>query len=181
MSKYVKLSISIIIFLWLVWLVDFLMPMFSLNRFGIIPRNYYGLRGIVCSPFLHGSFTHLLSNSIPLFILLLTLFMFYTKIAFRVILYSVLLGGLLVWLMGRSGSVHIGASGLIYSLIAFLIASGVLRRDLKSIAIALIVFFTYGGLIWGVLPSKPWISWEGHLFGMISGLVFAYRYRKIKL
>ena len=181
MGKYVKLSISIVMFLWLIRLIDFLLPGLFLNRFGIIPRNYYGLRGIICSPFLHGSFTHLLSNSIPLFVLLLTLFVFYSKIAFRILLYSMLLGNLLVWLMGRSGSVHIGASGLIYSLTAFLIASGILRKDLKSIAIALVIFFTYGGLIWGVLPSKPWISWEGHLFGMISGLVFAYRYRKIKL
>lgn len=181
MRKNIKLSISLVAVLWLVWGINILLPIIDLNNFGIIPRNSHGLAGIVCAPFLHGNFAHLLSNSAPLLILLLTLFTFYTKTALKIILYSTVLGGALVWLMGRSTSVHIGASGLIYGLAAFLITSGILRKDFKSLLIAIMVFLMYGGLIWGVFPSKPWISWEGHFFGMVSGIVLAYYYRRAKV
>jgi len=101
------------------------------------------------------------------------LFTFYEKHALEVIIESVLLGGILVWIFGRSAS-HIGISGLIYSLAAFLIMAGLLKKDIKSLLVSVLILFLYGGLIWGVFPGRFWISWEGHLFGAAAGVLIAF-------
>ncbi len=166
-----------IIFLLTIWIVFILQSIgFNLNQYGIIPRNMWGLRGIIFAPFLHGNLAHISSNSPTVFLFSVVLFVFYPKLAVRVMIFSVLIGGFLVWLFARS-AVHLGASGLIFSLLGFLLASGLFRKNLKSILISGIIFFIYGGLIWGVLPSQPHISFEGHLFGFIAGIFLAYLYR----
>ncbi len=181
MIKKIKIALYFIAILWGVHLIN--VSLLDLNQFGIRPRNLEGLWGIIFSPFLHGNFIHLISNSGPLYILVLVLLVFYQRIAFRVIFFSTILGGGLLWAFGRSEMngnplVHIGASGLIYSLIAFLILSGFLQKNVKAILIAIVIFFMYGGVVWGIFPGKPWVSWDGHLFGAIGGILVAYWFRK---
>ena len=153
-------------------LVDWALPI-KINAFGIIPRTQSGLIGIVSAPFLHANLSHLVSNTFPLIAMLITLVVFYEKKVVKVILGVVLLSGILVWCFGREAN-HIGASGLIYGLAGFLIANGIIERKVLSIVISVIIAITYGGLIYGVLPTRPDVSWEGHLFGAISGVVMSY-------
>ncbi|MDJ0840378.1 MAG: rhomboid family intramembrane serine protease [Acidobacteriota bacterium] len=150
----------------------------SFTHFGMFPRDWKHLYGIVTMPFLHKDFGHLYANSFGVFVLTMALFQFYEKVAWRVILHSVLWGGVMVWIIARP-AYHIGASGLIYSLTAFLFLSGILRRDRASVGVMLIVAFLYGGAIWGVFPIHPGISWEGHLCGAIVGCLLAVRYRRV--
>jgi len=176
LKKNFALALYFIIIIWLVFIINRLFNL-ELTNLGILPRHISGLTGIIFCPFLHGNFVHLISNTLPAFVLLSALSFFYKELSFKVIVFSVILGGLFVWLIGRS-SYHIGASGLIYAIAAFLVASGVYRRNFLSILIAIIILLLYGGLIWGVFPTKFYISWEGHLGGAISGIFLAYLYRK---
>lgn len=150
---------------------------YGIKSYGIRPQKLEGLTGIFTSPFLHGDINHLYNNSIPLFVLSLALFYFYNKIAWKVILYGILLSGLLTWIIGRSGN-HIGASGLIYVLVSFIFFKGILAKYYRLIALSLIIIFLYGSMIWYVFPIKDGISWEGHLGGLITGLLFALIFRK---
>ena len=120
-----------------------------------------------------------MSNSFPLLILLTGLFWFYTKIAWRILALSIIIGDSLVWVLARS-LVHIGASGIIFSLVAFFISSAIFKKNFKSLLLGIIVFFMYGGIIWGVLPGQAGVSWEGHLFGFITGILLAYFFRDVK-
>ena len=149
----------------------------SLNSFGILPRDFVGLRGILFSPFIHGGFDHIVSNTFPVLILGTAIYYFYRKSANYVILYSFLMTGLWTWAMARS-SFHIGASGLIYAWGAFLFASGAINKNKRMMGLSLLVVFIYGSLIWGVLPLMPNISFESHLFGAIAGFILAYVFRK---
>ena len=183
MTKNIRLSLYFVAILWIVHLIDFL-PI-NLKNFGVTPRTFDGLWGIIFSPFLHANFLHLISNTVPIFVLLFVVLQFYGRIAYKVVGLAVLLGGSLLWTFGRSemnGTAlnHIGASGLIYSLIAFLIASGIFQKKIMAVVIAFVIFFTYGGVIWGVFPGKPWVSWDGHLFGAIAGILVAYGFRRKK-
>jgi membrane associated rhomboid family serine protease len=145
---------------------------------GILPRDMIGILGIISGPIVHANFSHLLSNTMPLLILGWTIFFFYSKVSYKSFIVIYVLTGLLVWLFARE-VYHIGASGIVYGLVSFLFFSGIFRRDNKSIAIALIVTFLYGGIIWGVLPGQKGISWESHLFGGIAGIITAFIFRKI--
>jgi len=165
-----------VLFLWFVFWFEMKFG-YNFNKYGIIPRSFKGLRGIVFSPFIHSDIKHLYSNSIPLFVLLFTLIYFYRKIAFKVLIYGALLSGFLTWIYARR-SYHIGASGIIYLLFTFLFFSGVFRKNIRLIAVALAVIFVYGSMIWYILPIKEGVSWEGHLSGFFVGLVFAFVYRK---
>ena len=166
--------------LWAVFAVS-LIPGLNLNdHFGLIPRSAEGLPGIFAMPFLHGSFSHLLNNTVPLVVLLMLLFSSRTH-PIGIILCLVILSGSMLWLFGRNTGAngpmgHIGASGLIYALIAFLIMAGILERKMVPLAISVLVGFLYGGtLIWGVFPiSGENISWDGHLMGAVAGGVFAW-------
>ncbi|MBE7644495.1 rhomboid family intramembrane serine protease [Tenacibaculum finnmarkense genomovar ulcerans] len=170
-SKKHKYTIQLIVFLYVVHVVSFFIP---ITQFGIIPRTFNGLIGIFTSPFLHGGIWHLISNTLPLIILLTVLNFFYPKKTLTVILFIILIGGTLVWLFARSAN-HIGASGLIYGLAAFLITNGLLERKLIPLLVSLGVAILYGGLIWGLVPSlKSHISWEGHLFGAVAGVVISF-------
>lgn len=171
-------SLRFIGIMWAIEIIDTLIP-YQLDTLGIYPRTIHGLIGILFAPFLHGDFTHLMYNTLPMFFLLFTLKSFYPKIASKVLWGSVVTGGALVWLLARQ-AYHIGASGLIYSLVAFMIAFGILQRRPLSIIISILIFISYGGLIYGVLPTNPMVSWEGHLYGAFAGLFYAYRFRNVK-
>lgn len=182
-SQQFKYSNSVILYplmiVFAIWLVFWYQVGvdYSIKSFGIRPQKVEGLLGVVTSPFLHGDISHIYNNSIPLFVLSLALFYFYKKIAWKVILYGVLLSGLLTWFIAKSGN-HIGASGLIYVLVSFIFFKGIFAKHYRLIALSLMVIFLYGGMIWYVFPVKQGMSWEGHLSGLITGLIFALVFRK---
>ena len=168
------------IFVFLMWLVKIIEVLFDidLSRFGIYPLTVQGLPGILFSPFIHADFTHLFSNSIPLFLLSLALFYFYSEVALKVFIWTYFLTGLLVWFAGREAW-HIGASGIVYGLASFLFFSGIIRRYFRLIALSLLIVFLYGSMIWGLFPGVyKNVSWESHMLGFISGVVLAVWYRK---
>lgn len=144
----------------------------SLNQFGLIPREISGLIGIFTAPFLHGSLWHFFSNIVPFAIFS---FLLFQHGAYRFVLVSlccICVSGLLVWGLGRS-AIHVGASGLIYGYFGYLLLAGILSKEIKLILISLFIGFGYGGLVFGMLPGMPFVSWEGHLFGFVTGLACA--------
>ncbi|NES82649.1 MAG: rhomboid family intramembrane serine protease [Moorea sp. SIO1G6] len=167
--------------MWIVELVDIFIFGRKLDLYGIIPRNPIGLRGILFAPFLHGGFSHLISNTIPFLVLGWFVMLQETSDFFVVTTITMLVGGLGVWLLGAPNSVHIGASVLIFGYLGFLLFRGFFERNLPSIFLSILVGFLYGGLVWGVLPSQPHVSWQGHLFGFIGGILAARLLAKRKL
>ena len=165
------------ILLWIIYLVTYLFDIYP-YKLGVLPRNLSGLVGVFTSPLIHGGFSHLVSNTAPLILMGLGIFYFYTKVAYKVFTIIYFGTGILVWIFGR-GVYHIGASGIIYGFVSFLFFSGIFRKDNRSIALALVVIFLYGGLIWGVLPVEKGVSWESHLFGAIVGLISAFIFKKV--
>ncbi len=164
-----------ILILWLVWFVETELDL-DFTTWGIFPRRISGLRGIIFAPFIHANIRHLANNSLPLFFLMAGTLYFYREVGYKVFLYIWLLGGFLVWL-GARDAYHIGASGIIYGLAAFLFFSGIFRNYVPLIAISLLVVFLYGGMIWGVFPLMERMSWESHLLGALTGTLLAYIYR----
>lgn len=163
----------------LIWSVFYFENVFNidLSVFGILPRTVSGLKGVVLSPFLHGNLSHITNNSLPLFILTTALIYFYRDVSLKVLFYGVLLSGLITWLIGRE-SFHIGASGLIYVLVSFIFFKGLMTKYYRLMALSFAVVVMYGGMIWYVFPDiDKTISWEGHLAGLISGFVFAIRFK----
>ncbi|MGC9503185.1 rhomboid family intramembrane serine protease [Baaleninema sp.] len=144
----------------------------QLNAFGIYPREPDTLRGILFMPFLHGNFTHLISNTVPFLILGWLVMVRGIRDFFIVTAAAMLLGGVGVWLFGAPG-IHIGASGVVFGYLGFLLLRGLFERSFQSIALSLMVGFFYGGLVGGILPGQPGISWEGHLFGFLGGILAA--------
>jgi len=144
---------------------------------GIRPREWNGILGSLTSPLMHGSWEHVFNNSIPLLVLGTALIYFYPSLAFKTTLMIWIASGLMVWLTGRDGTNHIGASGLVYGLVTFLFFSGVIRKYQPLVAISLLVVFLYGGLIWGLLPIQEKVSWEGHLWGAVVGAILAYQFK----
>ena len=169
-------SVTFVILLWLVKIFEFEFKM-EFSNWGTRPLSVIGLRGIIFSPFIHANFEHLMANSFPGFILTFSLFFFYRKSAYVIFILIYLLSGFCVWLAGRE-AVHIGVSGVIYGLAAFLFMSGVISFNIRLLTISLLVALLYGGLFWGIFPIKPEISWESHLWGGVSGLGLALLYRK---
>jgi membrane associated rhomboid family serine protease len=162
-----------------VWFIFFMNQSFHLhlNELGIFPRTISGLQGVVFSPFLHSDLNHILNNSLPLFILSTALIYFYREVSLKVLAYGVLLSGILTWIIGRD-SYHIGASGLIYVLVSFIFFKGLRTQYYRLMALSMAVVLLYGGMIWYVFPEVDHtISWEGHLAGMITGFVFAIRFK----
>tara|TARA_R110000787_G_scaffold279936_1_gene390343 strand:- start:10854 stop:11609 length:756 start_codon:yes stop_codon:yes gene_type:complete len=149
----------------------------NFNYLGIYPRKIEGLRGILFGPFIHGDLKHLFNNSIPLLVLTSALFYFYRNIRWKVLIYGLLLTGLFTWIIGRS-NIHIGASGVIYMLTAFLMFRGILSKHYQLTALSFSVIFLYGGFIWYIFPTDPKISWEGHLSGFVVGIIFALIFNK---
>jgi membrane associated rhomboid family serine protease len=170
-----KIALVFIGVLWTIFIVDTAFGL-RLGRFGLRPGSVHGLVGVLTAPLLHGGFQHILSNTLPMLLSLTATLYFYPRSAVRVIPAIWLGSGMLAWLIGRP-SLHYGASGLIYGLLAFLFVSGLLRRDLRSIAVSLLVGFLYGSMIWGVLPIRPHMSWEMHLSGAAIGVLLAFLFR----
>ncbi|MCR5013755.1 MAG: rhomboid family intramembrane serine protease [Bacteroidales bacterium] len=153
----------------------------DLGRWGLAPHSAQGLIGVFTMPFLHGSWQHLMTNSVSFLVLGTALYYCYPTLANRVMVITYLASGLLTWCLGTPGTIHIGASALIYGLNLFLIVSGFIRGNRMLIVISLIMVFLYGGFIWGMIPTfgiLQHISWEGHLSGAIVGVVLAFLLRK---
>ena len=168
-----------VLFVLIIWIVFWIEVRFGVhfNDYGIYPQTLKGLRGIIFSPFIHSSMEHLYHNTIPLFVLSTALFYFYQKISWKVLVYGILLSGLLTWCIGRPAN-HIGASGLIYVLMSFTLFKGIFSKNFRLIAVSMVVVFLYGSMIWYVFPVKDKMSWEGHLSGLIVGLIFAIYFRR---
>ncbi len=161
--------------IWLIYWIEIRFG-YNFNKYGILPRDFKGLRGIFFSPFIHSNVSHLSNNSVPLFVLLASLFYFYRQIAHKVLIYGIVLSGFFCWCIARD-SYHIGASGTIYLLFSFIFFSGIIRKHYRLIAMSLIVIFLYGSMIWFILPTEDSVSWEGHLSGFSIGLLFSFLYR----
>jgi membrane associated rhomboid family serine protease len=159
--------------MWAIEILDFFVFQGSLNRFGIRPLSIPGLWGILFVPFLHGDFNHLMANTLPFLTLGWLVMLQETSDFFIVTAISMVVGGLGTWLTGSPGSIHIGASGLVFGYLGFLLFRGYFLRNVPSIVVSIIVGVFYGSLIWGVLPLQEGVSWQGHLFGFIGGAIAA--------
>jgi len=172
MSK-IKFPFQFLAIIWVVFIVNAILPI-DLNNFGLLPRSERGLFGIFTAPFLHVNLNHIISNSVPLLVLLLTTSFVYSTRIYSIIFSIVLIGGGMEWLFART-AYHIGASGLIYGLVGFLTFSGIYQRRLVPFIVAVAIGLVYGTTMWmGMLPMQcSSISWEGHLFGAIAGIITA--------
>ena len=168
-----------VFFVTVLWVIKLLEYAFSLDLYylGIYPLKLEGLIGIITSPLIHGDFQHLFNNTFPVLFLSVALFYFYRPIHFKIFILIYIFTGIWVWFGGRP-SFHIGASGIIYGLASFLFFSGIIRNDVRLMAISLVVTFLYGSLIWGIFPLKEGISWESHLWGGVAGFILSIFYRK---
>ncbi len=163
--------LSILAVLWIIQCINFILG-YRLNTLGILPRTIPGLKGIIFSPFLHGNFSHLLFNSIPLF-LLMNLVLLSGLTNFIVIsLCIILLSGLCVWLVGRP-ALHVGASSVIMGYWGYLIVNAIMYPSIITILLIIFCFYYFAGLVASLLP-KNGTSWEGHIFGFIAGLIVSY-------
>ena len=173
------IPVSFVVIIWLVKCVEVVFHI-DLSFLGIKPLQVDGLPGIICFHFLHGSWSHLFANTLPIIVLGACLYYFYRQIATKIWLILMFSTGLLTW-CGARGGVHIGASALIYGLAFFLMLSGFIRRNRSLVIVSLLVVFLYGSLIWGIYPRyaiQNHISWEGHLAGLVMGVVLAIYYKK---
>jgi membrane associated rhomboid family serine protease len=172
----VKSQIGILVgFVGLMWALEIL-DLFlggALNQFGIRPHSIVGLRGILFAPFLHGSLLHLIANTVPFVILGWLVMLRRTSDFWPVTIIVMLVAGLGTWLFAPPWTVHIGASGVVFGYLGFLLSRGYFERSLGAIAMSLLVGMLYGGMIWGVLPGQLGISWQGHLFGFLGGILAA--------
>lgn len=173
LKNHVLILGGIVAFMWIVEIIDIFFLKGSLNYYGIIPHRIIGLRGILFAPFLHGNLFHLAANTIPFVTLGWLIMLRETRDFFIVSAITALVSGLGTWLTGSPNSVHIGASGVIFGYLGFLLLRGYFERSATSIFLSLFVGFSYGSMIWGVLPTQMGISWQGHLFGFIGGAIAA--------
>jgi len=164
---------GLVAIMWILELLDATVLRHQLDFYGIIPRQEIGLRGILFAPFLHGNLTHLIANTIPFVTLGWLVMLQETSDFFVVTAITMVVGGLGVWLFGATGSIHIGASILIFGYLGFLLLRGYFERNLPSMILSLVVGVLYGGAIWGILPTQSGVSWEGHLFGFLGGVIAA--------
>ena len=176
--KFIHSLIFPAFFLFVIWLIKIVEIADGLNlwHLGIYPRRWSGLLGILFAPLIHGSFNHLIDNSVSFLFLSLALFYFYNLVAYRVFFFTYLFTGIMVWIFGRE-SYHIGASGLIYGFGSFLFFSGIIKQNIHLLAISLLVTFLYGSMVWGILPYIQEISWESHLSGALAGFLLSIYYR----
>ena len=171
-----RLSLVLVGLIWAVFIIDAAFGL-RLARFGLRPGSVEGLVGVIAAPLLHANFEHILSNTLPLFIAMTATLYLYPNSALRVIPAVWFGSGALAWFFARP-NLHIGASGVVYGLLSFVFVSGILRRDMRSISVSLLVGFLYGSMVWGVLPTRPQMSWEMHLTGAVVGVVMAFVYMR---
>lgn len=177
-NKLIQAFLYPFVFVMILWIIKASETFwgFDFRHLGVYPLSFTGLQGVFFSPLIHSDFEHLISNSFPLLILGTALFYFYQELGFRITLLSWLMSGIWVWVFARE-AYHIGASGIIYAWAAFLFVSGVIRRHPRLMALSLLVAFLYGSMVWGIFPLRERMSWEGHLMGLLSGIVLALFYR----
>ena len=172
-----KISLGFVALLWVIFLLNWSLGL-GFEHLALYPRQLDGLSGILFAPLLHGSLSHLFSNSVPLIVLGTGMLYLYPGSVLGTFSGVYLGTGLVVWLIGRP-SLHLGASGLVYGLAAYIFVAGLLRRDVRAIAASMLVYFLYGTLAWGVLPIRAGVSWETHLIAAIMGVLLAFRYRRL--
>jgi len=174
---YLSLFIPFI-FVLLLWIIHLTSYLFDLDfsHLGVYPLHVKGIPGIFLSPLIHGNFEHLISNSLPLLVLGTMLFYFYPTSAFKVFVLIYFVTGIWVW-FGARPAFHIGSSGIVYGLASFIFSCGALLRNIRLMAVSLLVVFLYGSLIWGLFPIDWRISWESHLSGFVLGIVLAFIYK----
>jgi len=175
--KAFKKALIFTAIVWCVFLIDGILPFIHLKSYGIHPRQIDSLYGIFTTVLLHGNVSHIISNTLPLLLAITALFGNYPKTANKVFVLSIGLTGLLVWSFARPAN-HIGASGLLYALFSYIFISGFIKRDMQSIGISIVIGFLYGSLLFGIIPDKEYVSWESHLFGLLTGVFLAWFYRK---
>lgn len=178
-NKFINAAVYPVFFVLFIGLVHLIQFVFEIKftHYGVYPRDSKGLFGIITSPLIHGSFNHLFNNSIPILILGSCLFFFYKEVALKVTLWVYLMVGVWTWIYARE-AYHIGASGLLYGLFSFLLVSGFIRKNTQLIALSFAVIFLYGSLVWGIFPIDVKISFEGHMWGFVAGIILAWYYRK---
>ena len=164
---------GLVVVLWFLELID-LLPFVHLNRYGIIPWEVEGLKGIILSPLLHSGFAHLAANTIPLALLAWLIMLRSYRDLVVVTVVSMLVGGIGTWFFGGIGTNHIGASGLVFGYFGFLLARAIVERSLPAISAAMVVVMLYGSLIWGIFPLVEGVSWQMHFFGMVGGILAAW-------
>ena len=174
-TRVIVFPLSFVLLIWMVYWFELRFG-FRFNDMGIFPRTLSGLRGVFFSPFIHGSLEHLYHNSMPLFILSAALFYFYREMAWNVLGLGLFFSGILTWLIG-SPAFHIGASGLIYVLMSFMLFKGLISKNHHLTALSFLVVFLYGSMLWYVFPVKENMSWEGHLSGLLVGFIFAFAFK----
>jgi membrane associated rhomboid family serine protease len=155
MKEHALLLFGLLAVMWAVEVVDFLLPMVDLDQFGIRPRSERGLLGILLSPFLHVGFGH-------------------RRVFLLLSLWLTVIGGAGVWLLGGGRTVHLGASLLIFGYLGFLLSRGIAERSIGGVLVSLLILLGYSGMLYGVLPGQPGISWLGHLCGFIAGIAGAW-------
>lgn len=173
LRTHIRILGGLVALLWGIEFLDLLIFQNSLDRFGIRPHSIPGLSGILFAPFLHRGIGHLIANTIPLVTLGWLIMLRETSDFLVVTGVTMLVSGLGTWLFGSPNSIHVGASGLVFGYFGFLLLRGYFERSVVSIALSLVVGVLYGSLIWGILPSHPSISWQGHLFGFLGGVLAA--------
>lgn len=173
-ALHVRILGGFISVLWVLEIADALIFKGWLNRFGILPRRWLGLRGILLAPLLHGNLRHLSMNTVPLVVLGWLILVRSTQVFVIVTAAVWLIGGLGVWLFAGSKSNHIGASGLVFGYLGFLLTNGYVEQSLVAIATTILVGLLYGSTLWGILPLQRGVSWQGHLFGVLTGGLCAY-------
>jgi membrane associated rhomboid family serine protease len=171
MKEALKPVLVLLIIIWIVEIVN-LFTGHSLYIYGVLPREISGLKGILLHPFIHASLQHLISNSVPLVVLGFLVALDGTWQFVKTSIWIILCGGILLWLFGRS-SFHVGASLLIFGYFGYVVMRAVSKKTISSVIIAILTIFFYGGLIYGLVPLNNHISWEGHLFGLLSGIMSA--------
>ncbi len=165
---------AFIVIIWFLEVIDWLFLDGWLDGLGVKPRSLSGLKGILFMPFVHGGFGHLLMNTVPFLFLGALVMTSGLSVFFTVSGLSMLTSGLGVWLFASAGSVHIGASGIVFGFFGFLLTGAYFERSLRAILIAFVALFFYGGILWGLLPFRFGVSWLGHLFGFAGGVLSAY-------
>ena len=179
-KKLIKTIKYPLVFLLIMWSIKFIEIFYNTSYvdFGVLPRSFEGLKGILFSPIIHKDFNHLINNSMPIIVLGSSLIYFYPEIKFKLISWLYFTSGILLWGIGRE-SFHIGASGFIYALAGFIFFSGLMKKNKRLSALSLIVVFIYGSMFWGLLPTHENVSWEGHLSGLITGLIIAFFFKDL--
>jgi membrane associated rhomboid family serine protease len=168
-----------LLFLVTIWMVKIWEEVMgvSFSHYGVFPRTAEGLIGIALYPLIHGDWNHLINNSTAMLLLSLGIFYFYRPVAYRIYFWTYLMSGIWIWASARA-NFHIGSSGLIYGFAAFIFFSGIIRKNTNLLALSMLVTFLYGGMVWGIFPIRPEMSYEGHLWGAVAGLILAIYFRK---